>query len=79
MADYYTLVPALPALNSLHKLQELPCSTLKLEQRLGMLQTGDREQLDCALRLCQRERVTDAVLADADEVQRWPGGAGADQ
>lgn len=71
MADYYTLVPALPALNSLHKLQELPCSTLKLEQRLGMLQSGDREQLDCALRLCQRERVTDAVLADADEVQRW--------
>jgi len=71
MADYYTLVPALPALAPLHKLQELPCSTLKLEQRLGMLSEPDRAQLECALRLCQRERLGDEALSDADEVQQW--------
>jgi hypothetical protein len=71
MANYYTLVPALPALAPLNKLQELPCSTLKLEQRLTMLDEHDRAQLECALRLCQRERLGDEALSDADEVQRW--------
>lgn len=71
MADYYTLVPALPSLAPLHKLQELPCSTLKLEQRLGMLSEPDRAQLASALRLCQRERLGDETLSDADEVAQW--------
>jgi len=69
--NYYTLVPALPALAPLAKLQELPCSTLKLEQRLGMLGDADREQLARALHLCQRERVGDEALSDADEIALW--------
>ncbi|KEA64965.1 V-type ATP synthase subunit C [Marinobacterium lacunae] len=69
--SYYTLVPALPALVPLARLQELPCSTLKLEQRLTMLNEADRDQLSRALHLCQRERIGDETLSDADEIARW--------
>ncbi|MBV1788980.1 hypothetical protein KQ940_13055 [Marinobacterium sp. D7] len=69
--SYYTLVPALPTLAPLARLQELPCSTLKLEQRLSMLSEADREQLARALHLCQRERVGDEALSDADEIALW--------
>lgn len=71
MGAYYTLIPALPALAPLHKLQELPCSTLKLEQRLGMLSEDERDQLDRALRLCQRERAGDEAFSDTDEIAHW--------
>ncbi|TCK04921.1 hypothetical protein [Marinobacterium mangrovicola] len=70
-SSYYTLIPSLPALAPLNKLQELPCSTLKLEQRLTMLNDRDREQLDRALRLCQRERIGDEEYSDTDEVSHW--------
>lgn len=69
--SYYTLVPALPALAPLARLQELPCSTLKLEQRLSMLDESDRDQLARALHLCQRERIGDEGLSDADEIALW--------
>ncbi|GGB99635.1 hypothetical protein GCM10011352_27290 [Marinobacterium zhoushanense] len=69
--SYYTLVPALPTLAPLAKLQELPCSTLKLEQRLNMLSEADRDQLARALHLCQRERIGDETLSDADEIALW--------
>jgi len=68
---YYTLIPALPWLGALDKLRELPCSTLKLEQRLSMLDDGDREQIARALHLCQRERTGDEAYSDADEIVHW--------
>ncbi|WP_027852999.1 hypothetical protein [Marinobacterium litorale] len=71
MADYYTLIPALPWLAPLDRLKELPCSTLKLEQRLSMLTPSDAEQLQRALRLCQRERLGDETLSDSDEIRLW--------
>lgn len=72
MSSYYTLIPALPALPAqLDQLKELPISILQLEQRLGMLDEGDRAELALALRLFQRERDGDEGLSDQDEVQHW--------
>ena len=72
MSSYYTLVPALPALPArLDQLKELPVSILQLEQRLGMLNETDQQQLQLALRLFQRERDGDEGLSDRDEVQHW--------
>lgn len=71
MSSYYTLIPSLPALAPLQKLQELPCSTLKLEQRLTMLSDSERDQLERVLRLCQRERAGDEAYSDTDEVNLW--------
>lgn len=69
--DYYTLIPALPWLAPLTRLRELPCSTLKLEQRLTMLSREDQQQLRLALSLCRPERPGDEVLSDADEIASW--------
>ncbi len=71
ISAYYTLIPSLPALAPLAKLQELPCSTLKLEQRFTMLGEKELDQLNRALRLCQRERAGDETYSDTDEVSHW--------
>jgi hypothetical protein len=71
-SSYYTLIPALPALPArIDQLKELPISILQLEQRLGMLDEVDQQQLTLALRLFQREREGDEGLSDRDEVQHW--------
>jgi len=71
-SSYYTLIPALPALPArLEQLKELPISILQLEQRLGMLDETDQQQLALALRLFRREREGDEALSDRDEVRQW--------
>lgn len=71
MSLYYTLITALPWLGEFEKLKELPLSTIKLEQRFGMLSDTDREQVALALALYQREPNDQASMSDSDEVKKW--------
>ncbi|KGK42656.1 hypothetical protein LH51_05550 [Nitrincola sp. A-D6] len=72
MADYYTLVVALPWLQEqMEKCTQLPLSRIALEKRLTLLSDADRQLLNLAEQLYHLPSKGDSTLPDRDRVMQW--------
>ncbi|QEW07873.1 DUF2764 family protein [Nitrincola iocasae] len=72
MADYYTLVVALPWLHEqMEKCTQLPLSRIALEKRLSLLSDADLQLLRLAEQLYHPVAKGDTSLPDRNRVMQW--------
>lgn len=72
MADYYTLVVALPWLHEqMEKCNQLPLSRIALEKRLSLLSDEDKRLLHLAEQLYHPLAKGDTSLPDRNRVMQW--------
>ncbi|MFW1678728.1 hypothetical protein ACFVYJ_13235 [Pontibacter sp. JAM-7] len=71
MADYVTLINALPSLPTLDKCRQLPLSRIALERRLSMLSHHDSEQLALVEQLYFPHQGRAKQQSEQQLVQHW--------